>query len=329
MHAILLVGGRGTRLQPLTDTRPKPMLPILGLPFLEHQLAHLRRHGVTAVTFACGFLPDAIERHFGDGAGIGIDLTYAIEPAPLDTAGAIAFAAHTIQWDGDTPGRLLVCNGDILTGLDIGALVAFHEQRGAAATIALTPVEDPSRYGLVRTTAEGAVTAFVEKPPPEECDTNLINAGTYLLEPGVLGRIPDGVRCNIEREVFPALVGEGLFAMADHSYWKDIGTPESYLAANMDMVAGVIDGAPGSVRIGAGAVVHPDADVADDVILGEGVVVEAGAQVRTSVVLERAVVRAAARIVGAIVGEGAEVGARVELSAGTVVAPMATAAGTS
>lgn len=148
MHAIILVGGRGTRLQPLTDTRPKPMLPILGAPFLEHQLLYLKRHGVTAVTFACGFLPDEIRSYFGDGERVGLELTYALEPEPLDTAGAIAFAAREF---GLTTQRLLVCNGDVLTDLDVTELLAAHDAHDATATIALTPVEDPTRYGLVRT----------------------------------------------------------------------------------------------------------------------------------------------------------------------------------
>ena len=318
MHAIILVGGRGTRLQPLTDTRPKPMLPIVDRPFLEHQLAFLRGHGVTSVTFACGFLPDAIQDHFGDGAKFGLALTYAIEPAPLDTAGAIAFAARTVE-----PQRLLVCNGDVLTELDVTKLIAEHEARGAVATIALTPVDEPSRYGLVRTTADGAVTAFVEKPPPEECDTNLINAGTYVLESSVIDMIPEDVRCNIEREIFPALVDKGLHAIGFDGYWNDIGTIPSYAAANADILSGSFGGRefPDECWIADDATVHADATVATRSVVSHGAVVEAGADIAESIVLEGAVIGAGAVLRGAIVGERARVEPGAVLEPGTVIAP--------
>ena len=320
MHAIILVGGRGTRLQPLTDTRPKPMLPIVDVPFLEHQLRHLKAHGVTGVTFACGFLPSAIVSYFGEGARVGMDLTFVIEPEPLDTAGAIAFAARTLD-----PQRLLVCNGDVLTDLDVGRLVAEHEARGATATIALTPVEDPTRYGLVRTDERHAVRAFVEKPTLEEAgDDRYINAGTYVLEPSVIGMVPEGVRCNIEREIFPALVGRGLYAIGFEGYWNDIGTFTSYLAANVDMLQGVFgDGHEGARWIAPDAVVAHDATVGWGAVIGPRAVVESGAHVVKSVVLEHARIGVGARLDGVIVGEGAIVPDGAELEPGTVVAPAA------
>lgn len=320
MHAIILVGGRGTRLQPLTDTRPKPMLPIVGTPFLEHQLRYLARHGVDAVTFACGFLPASIVSYFGEGERVGMSLHYVIEPEPLDTAGAIAFAARTLP-----PQRLLVCNGDVLTDLDVSALVAEHERRSSVATIALTPVDDPSRYGLVRTDANAAVTDFVEKPPPEECDTNLINAGTYVLEPSVIEMVPEDRRCNIEREVFPALVGGGLHAIGFDGYWNDIGTFESYRRANVDAVAGRIAWITGVE--GGSRWIHPDAKVAsgaqvvDGSVVGPGAVVEDGAWVSGSVLLERAYVGREATVDRAIVGEGGRVEPGTALQPGDVVAP--------
>jgi len=298
------------------------MLPILGAPFLERQLRYLAGHGVTGVTFACGFMPNAIVEAFGDGQSIGINLDFVIEIEPLDTAGAIAFAARTLD-----PQRLLVCNGDILTDLDISKLVAEHEAKGAVATIALTPVEDPTRYGLVRTDADGAVLAFVEKPPIEECDTNLINAGTYVLDSAVIERIPAGRRCNIERETFPSLVGEGLHAIGFDGYWNDIGTFASYRAANADALAGRIDGIEPSVdRI---SWVAPDAHVDDSAELGAGTMIAAGAHVAAaatitgSVVLEGARVDAGAVLVDVIVGEGAHVGAGVVVEPGSVIAPAA------
>ena len=318
MHAIILVGGFGTRLRPLTDTRPKPMLPIVDRPFLEHQLAYLRSHGVKSATFACGFLPDAIQHHFGDGAGIGIELTYAIEPEPLDTGGAIAFAARTVA-----PQRLLVCNGDVLTDLDATKLIAEHVARDAVATIALTPVDEPSRYGRVRTDGDDAVTAFVEKPPPEECDTNLINAGIYVFEPSVIDMIPVGERCNIEREIYPKLVGNGLFAIGFDDYWNDIGTIPSYAAANADVLSGTFGGKlyPGECWIAPDAHIHADATVEHRSVISHRAVLEAGADVAESVVLEGAVIGAGAVLRGAIVGEGAHVEPGAVLEPGTVIAP--------
>ncbi|MCW2955731.1 MAG: GDP-mannose pyrophosphorylase [Thermoleophilia bacterium] len=311
MHAIILVGGRGTRLQPLTDTRPKPMLPILGRPFLEHQLAHLKAHGVTAVTFACGFLPSQIVSHFGEGDDLGMKLTYVIEPQPLDTAGAIAFAARTLE-----PQRLLVCNGDVLTDMDISRLVAEHERLGAAATIALTPVDDPTRYGLVRTGERDAVLAFLEKPTLEEAgEDRYINAGTYVLEPEVIAMVPQGVRCNIEREIFPALVGKRLHAIGFDGYWNDIGTPASYLAANIDL----LDDASGN-WVHDSARVHPGATVGPGAIVGEGAVVADGAVVERSVLLEHVVVGRGATVRDSIVGERAVIADGQQI-ADDVVAP--------
>lgn len=309
MHAIILVGGRGTRLQPLTDTRPKPMLPILGQPFLEHQLRYLKRHGVTAVTFACGFLPDEIRSYFGDGERVGMELTYAIEPEPLDTAGAIAFAAREF---GLTEQRLLVCNGDVLTDLDISELLALHEERGAVATIALTPVEDPTRYGLVRTGEQDEVLAFLEKPTLEEAgDDRYINAGTYVLEPPVFELVPEGARVNVEREVFPQLVGKGLHAIGFDGYWNDIGTHESYRRANQDAAWGRIAGIrPTEHRprwIAPDAKVASGATLEGSCIVLAGAVVEDGAFVSESVILERAFIGREAEVDASIVGEGARI----------------------
>ena len=307
MHAIILVGGRGTRLQPLTDTRPKPMLPILDVPFLEHQLRYLKGHGVHTVTFACGFMPNQIVSYFGDGERVGLELNFVIEPEPLDTAGAIAFAART-----HSPQRLLVCNGDVLTDLDVGALVDTHEAAGATATIALTPVEDPTRYGLVLTDAQGAVEAFLEKPTLEEAgDERHINAGTYVLEPEVFDLVPEGARMNIEREVFPKLVGRGLYARGFDGYWNDIGTFESYRRANRDAALGRIRGIRASKELPHW--IHPDAKVASGAELDAGcvvlagAVVEDGAYVSGSVLLERAFVGREASVQDTIVGEGGRV----------------------
>jgi len=280
--AVLLVGGEGTRLRPLTEWLPKSMLPIVNRPFLEHQLEHLRSHGVDDVILSCGYLPEPITEHFGDA------LRYAVEPEPLGTGGAIRFSAEGI---GET---FLVCNGDVLTDLDIGALLRTHREQGAAATIALHRVENPSAYGLVRTEADGRVTAFIEKPSPGEMDVDTINAGTYVLEPGVLELIEPGRAVSVERDVFPRLIGGGLYARADDGRWRDIGTPASYLAANLERMP------PGGL-VDTSAQVDDSADVAESVV-GPRARVGASARIHRSVVLPDAEVAGGATFEHAVVG---------------------------
>jgi mannose-1-phosphate guanylyltransferase len=280
--AVLLVGGEGTRLRPLTEWLPKPMLPIANRPFLEHQIEHLREHGVDRVILSCGYLPGPIRDHFGDR------LEYAIEPQPLGTGGAIRFSA------GGIDETFVVCNGDVLTDLDLTALVSQHRRRGARATIALHRVDDPSAYGLVRTDGDGRVTAFVEKPSPGEVDVDTINAGTYVLEPAVLELIEPGRAVSVEREVFPRLIGEGLYASVGEGRWRDIGTPESYLAANLEQMpeGGLIDPL---------ALVEPTADVTESVV-GAHARIGGDARIDRSVVLPGADVPAGARFQLAVVG---------------------------
>jgi mannose-1-phosphate guanylyltransferase len=250
--AVLLVGGQGTRLLPLTEWLPKPMLPIANRPFLEHQVAHLRHHGATRVILACGYKPDAIRDHFGD------ELEYVVED------------------------------------LNLTALVAFHRSRRATATIALQPVDDPSRYGLVRTTAHGEVEAFIEKPEPGQVDVNTINAGTYVMEPEVLDLVPPDVAVSVEREVFPELVGNGLYGRAERVSWIDIGTPQSYLEANLAEM-----GPNGTVD--PSAVIDQAAEVRDSVV-GPGATVGAGARVTRSVLLPGARVEPEAVVTEQVIG---------------------------
>jgi mannose-1-phosphate guanylyltransferase len=284
--AVILAGGEGTRLRPLTEWLPKSMLPIANRPFLEHQIEHLQRHGVTRVILSCGYLPEPIRAHFGDR------LEYAVESQPLGTGGAIGFAAAGIDR------TFVVCNGDVLTDLDLTALIELHRARSARATIALHRVDDPSAYGLVRTDPAGAVTAFIEKPAPGEADVDTINAGTYVLEPDLRDLIEPGRMVSVEREVFPRLIGDGLYARVDEGGWRDIGTPGSYLAANLEAMP------PGGL-IDPSAEVDPGADVTESVI-GAGARLEEGARVRRSVVLPGAVVGAGARFEGRVIGRDGE-----------------------
>lgn len=303
MQAVVLVGGFGTRLRPLTLTTPKQMLPILHRPMIEHVLEHLAHHGITEAVLSMGYRPDAFADAYADGVCAGVKLHYAIEPEPLDTAGAIRFAAlHAGIAD-----RFVVVNGDVLTDLDLTALVTFHDDHHGEGTIALHRVEDPSAFGVVPTDDEGRVLEFVEKPAPGEAPTDLINAGTYVLEPAVLDRIADGRKVSIEREVFPAMVADGvLYATPGNTYWIDTGTPTNYLQAQMDLLRGVRGERAAGVH--PTAVVAPDAVVARSV-LGPGVRVDAGAAVRGSVLMAGAHVGAGAVIERAILGNRAEVGA--------------------
>jgi mannose-1-phosphate guanylyltransferase len=258
------------------------MLPVANRPFLEHQIDHLRAHGAGDVVLACGYRPDAIRAHFG-GA-----VEYAVEPEPLGTGGAMAFAARTFAE------TFVVANGDVLTDLDVSALVAFHRERGARMTLALHEVDDPSRYGVVATDAHGAVTEFLEKPAPGTTAVRTINAGTYVVEPDVLDLIAPGRAVSVEYDVFPLLVGAGLHALADPGSWRDIGTPESYLAANMERM-------PAGGLVDPAAVVDPSATVTESVV-GPGCRVEAGARVHRSVVLAGAVVRAGSSMENCVIG---------------------------
>jgi mannose-1-phosphate guanylyltransferase len=295
------VGGFGTRLRPLTLTTPKQMLPIIHKPMIEHVLEHLAEHGITDAVLSMGYKPDAFADAYPDGTCAGVAVHYAIEPEPLDTAGAIRFAAL----DAGIRERFVVVNGDVLTDLDLGALVDFHDRHGAEGTIALHRVDDPSAFGVVPTEADGRVIAFVEKPPREEAPTDLINAGTYVLEPSVLDRIDGTRKVSIERETFPAVVADGgLYAMDGHTYWIDTGTPAKYLQAQLDLLQGrrgqAVDGVHES------ASVHPDA-VVDQAVVGCGAQVGAGAVVRRAVLLPGARVGAGAVVEQAIVGRDAVV----------------------
>lgn len=304
MRAVVLVGGFGTRLRPLTLTTPKQMLPVAGRPMIEGVLEHLREHGVDEAVLSLGYRPDAFLEAYPDATCAGVHLVYAVEPEPLDTAGAIAFAAR----EAGIAERFLVVNGDVLTDLDIGALVDFHDAAGAEGTIALTKVDDPSQFGVVPTEPDGKVIAFVEKPPRHEAPTDLINAGYYVLEASVLDRIPAGRKVNIERETFPAIVADGrLYARPDPAYWLDVGTPERLLQASIDIVTGTRgSGVDGGVLVCGAASIDDGATVARSV-LGDGSRVDDGATVEDAVLFPGAVVEKGATVRHSVIGAGAVV----------------------
>ena len=291
MHAIVLVGGFGTRLRPLTNTLPKSMLTIGNEPIITRLVERLGRHGVTTVTLSLGFLPDPFLEAFPDDCCGAVALRYAVEPEPLDTAGAIRFAAREAGID-DT---FVVVNGDVINDLDVAALVRRHRQVGATATLHLTPVAEPSAFGVVELGGDDRVGRFLEKPAPGTTDSNLINAGTYVMEPVVIDAIPGGRRVSVERETFPALAADGgLFGMATDDYWLDVGRPELLLQANLDRLAGRFDAGlvadpAATYGVHPGATVHPSAAVRSSSV-DRGATIGAGASIERSVVLAGAII---------------------------------------
>jgi len=314
MQAIVLVGGKGTRLRPLTETVPKPALTLVDRPFLAYMIEWLAGHGVTEVVLACGFLPDVLrEALAGEEERAGVRIRYVVEPEPLGTAGAIRFAADALG--GELDDRFLALNGDVLTDLDLSALLDAHAERAAAATIALHPVEDSAAFGLVHSGEEGEVLAFLEKTG--EAAPGEVNAGMYVLQRSVLDLVPPGESVSIERDVFPRLVGEGLHGLVLDGYWMDIGTPERYLQASWDILEGRVD-----TRVeptAPGVLVATDAEAAEDATLGPRVVlspgcrVGRGAELTESVLLEGCEVGERARVSGSILAPGARVPAGAEV----------------
>lgn len=290
MHAVVLVGGFGTRLRPLTDTVPKSMLTVGNEPIITRLVRQLERGGITTVTLSLGFLPDAFLAAFpGDRCG-GVELRYAVEPEPLDTAGAIRFAAEC----GGVEGTFVVVNGDTISDLDVSAIVAAHREAGAEATLYLTPVEDASAYGVVELDDGGRVRRFIEKPPPGVTDSNLVSAGTYVMEPSVLDLIEPGRPVSVERETFPTLVERGaLYGYASDVYWLDAGKPEALLRANLDRLAQRYDaGIDHPVSGGRGVDPAASVDGAEvvDSVVAAGVHVGKGSVVRRSVLLTGATI---------------------------------------
>lgn len=329
MKAILLAGGKGTRLRPLTLHTPKPVVPIFDRAFLHYQIDQLKQvPDIDEVILSLNYQPRRIEEVFGDGAGTGVRLRYVVEPSPLGTGGAIRYAA---QGATDT---LVVFNGDVMTSVDVNAVVRMHRERGAKATIVLTPVDNPTAYGLVETEADGRVRRFLEKPNPDEITCDTINAGIYVLEPDTFDRIPRDVSYSIERAYFPSLVerGETFVAYVDRGYWIDIGTPEKYVQVHRDMFDGkfsgglfatadrgrpivspearIEDGAvlDGPCFIDAGAHVKAGARIGPYTVLGRGVLVEEAADLQDTIVWPNTRIGQNAIVHGPIIGRGCHLG---------------------
>lgn len=311
MKAILLAGGKGTRLRPLTLHTPKPIVPIFDRPFLSYQIGLLKQvPEIDEVILSLNYQPRRLEETFGDGSALGMKLRYVVEPSPLGTGGAIKYAARGID---DT---VVVFNGDVMTAVDVAAVVAQHRARQAKATIVLTPVDNPTAYGLVETDAEGNVQRFLEKPKADEITCDTINAGIYVLEPDTLERIPKDTVYSIERGYFPSLVAnrETFIAYVERGYWIDIGTPEKYRDVHRDIFSGRCPLGPAGIASGQ-PVVAPDAKVEAGAViegpcfLDSGVVVKAGARIGPFTVLGKSVlVEEDARIDGAIVWPNARIG---------------------
>ncbi len=305
MKAILLAGGKGTRLRPLTIHTPKPIVPIFNRPFLHYQIDLLKQvPEIDEVILSLNYQPRRIEEIFGDGSEVGIKIRYVVEPAPLGTAGAIKYAGDNLTES------VVVFNGDVLTQIDLAAVLRLHRQRQARATIVLTPVDNPTAYGLVETDADGNIRRFLEKPKPEEITTNHINAGIYVLEPDTFDRIPSDVPWSIERSFFPSLIerSETFVGYVYDGYWIDIGTPEKYTQVHRDIMDGRYRAAPFPGAEPGQAWVSPEARVEDGATIDgpcfvdEGALIKAGARIGPySVIGRQCQVEEEARIENAIV----------------------------
>lgn len=315
LEAVLLVGGRGTRLRPLTINTPKPMLPVAGVPFTEHQIARAREAGVGRIVLGTSYRAEVFAEYFGDGSAFGVELVYVTEEEPLGTGGAIRHVAPHLRSGPDDP--VLIFNGDVLSGLDIAGLVESWRAAEAQVALYLTRVADPRAFGLVPTAADGTVTAFLEKPTTEaEIVTDQINAGCYVFRRSEIDRIPPGRVVSVERETFPGLLAEGakVIGVVDDAYWLDLGTPAAFVEGSRDIVSGrapspALPGDPGRALVLPTARVHQDAVIAGGSTIGAGAEIDAYATVDGSVIFDGATVGVGATITGSIVGAGAVIGA--------------------
>ena len=302
MKSVILVGGEGTRLRPLPSNIPKAIVPVLNQPFLEHLLDYLKRHGVNDAILAVAYLPNPIRNCLGDGSQLEVQLTYLVEESPLGTAGAVKNAESYLD------GPFIVFNGDVITDIDLTAMVKRHKEVKPKVSIALTPVDNPTIYGVVETDAAGMVQRFVEKPSWDKVTTNMINAGIYILEPEVLAHIPPSTRSMFENYLFPQLLkmGEPLLGYPSNAYWIDIGTAEKYLKANHDLL---LKRGPGYVQTGTESHIHPKAHIEGPVLVGDGCTISEDVRIIGPAVLGRnCEVGKSSLIDGAVLWDGVRVG---------------------
>src|SRR5664279_1782668 len=314
VDAVVLVGGQGTRLRPLTLSAAKPMLPTAGVPFLEHLLSRIRAVGIRHVVLGTSYKPETFTAHFGDGSDVGLQIDYLVEDTPLGTGGAIRNVADRLR-----AGTVMVFNGDVLSGLDLSALLATHADNSADVTLHLVKVPDPRAFGSVPTGPDGRVQAFLEKTdnPP----TDQINAGCYVFRRSVLETIPAGRVVSVERETFPGLLADKarVFGHVDSTYWLDLGTPAAFVRGSADLVTGIaptdaLPGRVGAALVLAGAQIAPDASLTGGTTIGRGVTVGAGASIDGSVIFDGAVIGAGVNIARSVVGAGARIGDRAVVS---------------
>ncbi len=338
MRAVIMAGGQGTRLRPLTSDQPKPMIPVANVPCMEHIINLLKRHGFERVVVTLEYMPEVIRGHFGDGSPWGVEMEYSVEEEPLGTAGSVKYV------EGKLGERFVVVSGDAMTDVDLGAVVGFHEERGSEVTLVLKKVDDPSEFGIVILGDDGRVQRFLEKPDEDEVFSYTVNTGIYVVEPGVLDEIPSGQEYDWSKELFPKLLDEGRpvygYVMEDPSYWEDIGNIEQYIDAQRAVLDGEVRGVkpPGEekhegvfvgerveadeealeapVALGDGVRISPGARVGPYAILAPGVSVAAGATVVRSTVAEGAKIGEGAQLDGALVGRSCEIGAGARLGRG-------------
>lgn len=330
MKAVILVGGEGTRLRPLTWKRPKAIVPILNQPFLEYLIDYLSGHGIKEIILAMGYLPDPIKNCLGDGAKLGVRLHYVMEDTPLGTSGAVKNAEAYLDED------FLVFNGDIVTGINLTDMISRHRESSSVVSIALTPVDDPTIYGVIETDEHDGVMRFVEKPSWDEVTTNMINAGIYVLEQQILARIPAEKPSMFEHDIFPSLVKEGqpILGHPSDAYWIDIGTPEKYLKAHHDLLlkrgstyvrideSSRVDPrarVEGPVIIGRKCFVAADARIKGPVVLGTGCIIDVGAIIEGAVLWERVDVGRRAKLIDCVVATGCQIQDRCHIPAGCVL----------
>ncbi|GAB4209016.1 MAG: NDP-sugar synthase [Roseiflexaceae bacterium] len=344
MKAVILVGGLGTRLRPLTCSTPKPMIPLVNQPFIEHMLENLRNQGINEVILAVQYLANRFHETLGDGSRLGIKLHIIEEPEPRGTAGAVKNVEHML--DGST----FVFNGDVMTDLDLQAMLAHHRERNSKLTIALTPVEDPTAYGLVETNTDGRIRRFIEKPPPDEITTNMINAGTYIIEPELFRYVPPAQHYMFERGLFPVVLqtGDPMFGYPSRAYWTDIGKPQTYLEVHHDILMGKVRyqfrGEQISERVWqeGDATIDPTAQIFGPVVLGPGVQIGRGARIigptvigarcvigpqvaiEGAVLWEDNVIEEGATLRSCVIGSGNRIGAQAHISDGTIISDRCT-----